>query len=174
MRKLLAVLAGTLVLSNVIWAYLYLSQTPPDPKVSDEAEVKLYTLSGSGHRWDITGYKILISPDKIMRGEGKLTYKGEPGELRDSSYFEMTFRESTPAGGMEAVFSNEYRSDNGPVSILPNAERMGRIAGPYSDGEADKTKADYENTVLEVIWEDEQGQIQTEFVELNIDDEVIL
>ncbi|CAM4480650.1 hypothetical protein [Paenibacillus tarimensis] len=175
MRKLLVVMSGVLVLSNAIWGYLYWSRTVSEQTIPiAEDELSLYTMSGSGHLWEITGHKILISSDKIMRGRGKLTYKGEPYDLENSRYIEITFRESTPDGRMETVSSNEYRSLDGPVSILANVEQLGSMTSPYSSGEFNKTKMDYENTVMEVTWEDDRGQMQTEIVELDIEGEIIL
>lgn len=171
MKKTILFLASIILISNALWLYLFLDKGAEDIVNSD---VSLYSLHGSGEAWEVHDYKILITPDKILRGHASLNYMGDPADLSQSTFFEYKFYENNNRGEKEVVYANEFHSYNGVVSILDNVKDTGSLTGPYSDGELEKDKSNYGSTSLEITWNDKEGQRRTEVIQLNIDKETMI
>ncbi|MEK4477130.1 hypothetical protein NSQ91_28310 [Paenibacillus sp. FSL R7-0048] len=73
----------------------------------------------------------------------------------------------------ETVLVNEARSTDGPVSILSNTD-IASITGPYSYDELNKNRQNYENTTLSITWNDNEGEIHSETISLDIESEISL
>lgn len=168
MKKTVFLLAGIIVISNLLWLYLFLDR---DAEVAVNSDVSLYSLHGTGEAWDVHDYKIIITADKILRGHASLSYKGDPSGLSQSTFFEYKFYENSSQGEKEVVYANEFHSNNGALSILDNVKDIGSLTGPYSYSELEKDRTNYENTALEITWEDNEGRRHTETISLEIDKE---
>jgi len=167
MRKIIVICLGMIILSNGIWSYMYFN------KLNVNTDVHLFTLDGSGKQWDVVGYKILISPHKILRGDAKLVFKGDPSEIDNSTYYSLHFKERINNKD-EVVYSTAGSSNNGSVSILGDLTRTGSITSPYSDGEINKDKTTYESTTMTITWNDNDGEMHTETIDLDVNNEIIL
>ncbi|WP_055108569.1 hypothetical protein [Paenibacillus ihumii] len=170
MKKTVWLLAVIMIITNALWLYLYLDREQTSVEASSGAS--LYLLHGTGEAWDIRDYKIMITGDRILRGHASLKFKGDPGELSRSTFFEYKFYENNSRGEKEVVYANEFHSNNGEVSILDNVKDIGSLTGPYSYGELEKDRSNYESTSLELTWQDHEGNRQTEMIELEIDQEI--
>lgn len=73
-EKIIFLLSAIFIISNVVWGFMYFKRIDAPSNIS----VQVYDLRGTGELWDITDYKIIVSPNKVLRGHGKLTYKGDP------------------------------------------------------------------------------------------------
>lgn len=169
MKKTVLLLSSIIVITNVLWLYLYWDK---DAEVAVNSDVSLYSLHGTGEIWDVHDYKIIITPNKILRGHASLSYKGDPAELSQSTFFEYKFYENNHRGEKEVVYANESHSYNGPLSILDNIKDIGSLTGEYSYGELEKDRANYESTSLEITWQDNEGRQHTETIELELDNEI--
>lgn len=170
MKKIIFLLLGILIVSNVIWSYLYIKNIE---KVS-KAVVQYYNLNGTGEMWGITDYKIIVSPSKILRGHGKLAYKGDPKNIENSTYYKYEIKEINPYGNHETVYVNEASSKDGPVAILINLNDRGSITGDYTYDELKKDKQNYESTTLTITWNDNNGELHSETINLDIDSEITI
>src|SRR5690606_35372950 len=94
MKKIIWLLLGFFIVSNAIWSYCYINNAKKESKVF----VQYYNLVGTGEMWDITEYKIILSPSHVFRGQGKLTYKGDPIDLEKSTYYKYEIKEINPYG----------------------------------------------------------------------------
>lgn len=92
MKKLILVLVAVVIISNAIWSYLYFNK---EFETNLNTGVQVYTLKGTGDTWDVLDYKIIISSSKILRGHGKLVFKGDPSSLVNSSYYKYEVNEKT-------------------------------------------------------------------------------
>lgn len=171
MKKTLLILISLLVCINSIWCYLFIHKDA----IADTShnKVRLYILNGTGVKWDVENYKILLSSEDILRGHAELVYKGEPSELADSTAFTCTFYERNDKNEKVAVYSNSFRSIGGPVSILNNVKDVGSISGAFI-GDTQKTKDEFENTTIEISWNDGSGNSYMEMINLNISSEIEL
>lgn len=170
MKRTVWLLVGIIVITNVLWLYLF--RNAEQSAVTDNSGASLYLLHGTGKAWDVTDYKIMIAADKILRGRASLNYKGDPEELSQSIFFGIKFYEVNSRGEKEVVYSSEFHSNNGEVSILDNVREIGSLTSPYSYGELEKDRSNYESTSLELTWQDKEGQRHTEIIELEINQEI--
>jgi hypothetical protein len=169
-RLILVLVVGVIIISNAIWGYLYFNK---EVETTSNAGVQVYTLNGTGEIWDVIEYKIIISPSKILRGYGKLVYKGDPNDLENSTYYKYEVNEINTNNNAETVLVGEARSTNGPVSILNNTD-IGSITSSYSYGELSKGRQTYESTTFTITWNDNEGNIHSETINLDIDSEISL
>ncbi|AJS60685.1 hypothetical protein [Paenibacillus sp. IHBB 10380] len=172
MKRLIFILITILMLSNAVWSYLYFNKNSDETAANHT--VRLYVLNGTGEKWDVKNYKIIISSDKILRGHAELVYKGSSKEIENSTYFNYTFYESGHDNQKEAVYAKDARSFGGPISILDNNKDVGSITGEYSYGETKKDRNNYESTTLEISWKDNEGEDHLEMIELDIDSEIVM
>ncbi|KOP67377.1 hypothetical protein AMS62_20615 [Bacillus sp. FJAT-18019] len=170
MKKIIVICLGIIILSNGIWSYMYFNK---QNKSDMNTEVHLFTLDGSGKQWDVVGYKILISPHKILRGHAKLVFRGDPSEIDKSTYYSLQFKERINNED-EVVYTTAGSSNNGSVSILGDLTGTGAIASPYSDGEIIKDKTSFESTTMTITWNDNDGEIHTETIDLDVVNEITL
>ncbi|WHX50989.1 hypothetical protein QNH46_10260 [Paenibacillus woosongensis] len=170
MKRTVWLLVGIIVITNVLWLYLF--RNAEQPAVTANSGASLYLLHGTGEAWDVTDYKIMIAADKILRGHASLNYKGDPEQLSQSTFFGYKIYEVSSQGEKEVVYANEFHSNNGAVSVLDNVRDIGSLTGAYSYGELEKDKSNYESTSLELTWEDNKGERHTEIIELEIDQEI--
>lgn len=168
MKKILVICLGIIILSNGIWSYMYFNKLN---KSDMNTSVHLFTLDGSGKQWDVVGYKILISPHKILRGDAKLVFRGDPSEIDNSTYYSFQFKEIIN-NKEEVVYSTTASSYNGSVSLLSNLNSTGSITSPYSDGELNKDKTSFESTTMTITWNDNDGEMHTETIGLDVIDEI--
>ncbi|MGG3280026.1 hypothetical protein [Paenibacillus solani] len=167
MKKIIVICLGIIILSNGIWSYMYFN------KLNVNTDVHLFTLDGSGKQWDVVGYKILISPHKILRGDAKLIFRGDPSEIDNSTYYSLQFKERINNKD-EVVYTTAGSSNNGSVSLLSNLNSTGAISSSYSDGEVNKDKTSFESTTMTITWNDNDGEMHTETIDLEVIDEIKL
>ena len=165
MKKIIFLLSAIFIISNVVWGFMYFKRIDAPSNIS----VQVYDLRGTGELWDITDYKIIVSPNKILRGHGKLAYKGDPKNVENSTYYKFEFKEINPYGKYETVLVNEASSDAGPVSLLDNLNNIGSITSEYSYDELNKNKQNFESTTLTITWNDNEGEFYSETVDLFIE-----
>ncbi|RRJ61734.1 hypothetical protein EHV15_01145 [Paenibacillus oralis] len=121
MKKIIFLLSAIFIISNVVWGFMYFKRIDPPSNIV----VQVYNLNGTGEVWDITDYKIIVSPNKILRGHGKLAYKGDPKNVENSTYYKFEIKKINPYGKDETVFVNEASSEAGPVGLLDNLDDIG-------------------------------------------------
>ncbi|WP_157259494.1 hypothetical protein [Paenibacillus sp. OSY-SE] len=167
MMKKTTWLAVIFLLTNVGWGILYAYQQGQQG-VRDNKGTDIYTLAGSGVNWRVDNYRIVVTPDNIQRGNASLVYLGAADDVADSDYYSVTFFEQDVKFGAEPVLSKKARAEGGPVNILVNVNKIGTITGPYEYGEIAKTKQDYENTYVEMIWKDNDGKKNKETIQLQL------
>lgn len=172
MKKTIVLLLGIIVISNGIWSYIYFSSVDKDK--SSNIEVQVHTLNGKGEMWDITDYKIIISANSILRGHGNLAYKGDPTDIENSTYYKLEFKEINPFGEYETMYANEASSKGGPVSILTNLNDTGSIKSEYTYDELKKDRQNYQSTTLTITWNDNEGELHTEAINLSIDNDMTI
>ncbi|WP_010275696.1 hypothetical protein [Paenibacillus senegalensis] len=172
MRKIIYLLAGIIVISNVIWGSVFLTRN--SSQAESIKDVQIYTLKGTGRLWEAADYKVIISPAKIMRGHGSLAYKGDPKEIENSTYYKIEIQELNPNGHYESVYVNEASSHGGPINILSNLNDIGSITGDYADNERLKDRHNYGSSVLTITWNDNDGELHSETINLNMAAEIIL
>lgn len=168
MKKTIVLLLSIIIISNGIWSYMYFNSVDK----SSNIEVQVYTLNGTGEKWNITDHKIIISPNKILRGHGKLAYKGDPTDIENSTYYKLEFKETNSYGKYETVYANVGSSKGGPVSILADLNDTGSIKSEYSYDELQKDRQNYESTTLTITWNDNEGELHSETINLSIDNDM--
>ncbi|MGG4103235.1 hypothetical protein AAXB25_04835 [Paenibacillus lautus] len=168
MKKTIVLLLSIIIISNGIWSYMYFNSVVK----SSNIEVQVYTLNGTGEKWNITDYKIIISPNKILRGHGNLAYKGDPTDIENSTYYKLEFKETNPYGEYETVYANVGSSKGGPVSILADLNDTGSIKSEYSYDELQKDRQNYESTTLTITWNDNEGELHSEIINLSINNDM--
>jgi len=166
MKKIIFLLIAALIISNVIWGYLYF-------KV-DHPAVHVYNLKGTGEMWDITDYKIIVTPSNILRGHGKLAYKGDPKNFEKITYYQMKFEELNLDGNYDIVYMTEASSKEGTVAIPANLNDIGSITREYSYNEPKKDIHNYNSTTLTITWNDNDGKLHSESIRLSIENEINL
>ncbi|GGA40523.1 hypothetical protein [Paenibacillus physcomitrellae] len=171
MKRLVFILLGVILITNIIWGIVYNEKNSK----SSKSVVHVYTLNGKGELWDISDYKIIVTEDKILRGNGKLTYKGAPKNIENSTYYKYDFKEMNSTEKYETVYTHEASSSGGPVAILENLDNdTGSITGDYSYNELLKDKQNYESTTLTITWNDNNKELHTETIDLDIDSEIAI
>ncbi|KKO54658.1 hypothetical protein [Paenibacillus sp. DMB20] len=168
MKRIITILIGVIILSNGVWSNFYF-YNQDEPEYNTGAQV--YILNGSGERWDVEGYKIIISPRKILRGHAKLVYKGNPNEIDKSTYYKYEIKERNNDKN-ETVYSSSSSSNDGSVSILSNLNDVGSITGSYSYDELNKNKQTYESTTMTIAWKDNKGKMHSETIDLEIHSDI--
>lgn len=162
MKKVLALCIGILIVSNVIWGWLYAD------KNKGVQAVHLYVLDGSGNMWDVQDYKILVFQDRILRGDAKLIYKGNPDDVDEMEQYSYRFKERV-GDTEESVFS--VRAGSHGASLFTNVQRTGTIT---SDKEPDSDRSRYLSTTLTITWKDNHGTRHTETIDLELARELTL
>lgn len=169
MKKVVVILLGVLIISNVVWSYVFFSNA----NEPSDTSIQVYNLNGDGDLWGMTNYQVIVSPSKILRGNGTLVFKGDPKTIENSTYYGYDFKEMNSSGEHEVVYSNIASSQGVSLSILKNLN-IGSIIGEYAYAELEKDKHNYENTMVTITWNDNEGQLYSETINLDITSEVIL
>ena len=170
MKRVIQALILLILATNALWAYFYVTKSNEQP--AEEAfGVKLYRMQGSGSLWDINNYQVVLTPHQIQRGNGSLTYKGDPQEIEDSTYYELVFEEKNRNGEYIPVYSSRASSKGGPVGILNNLDQIGSITGDYDHHELTLNPSHIESTRLTINWADSKGEVHTETIQLSIDNQ---
>lgn len=165
MKRVILLLTGIIVISNALWGYVYFKEINKASKV--------YTLHGTGKMWGVINYKIIDSPSKILRGNGRLVYKGDPKDIENSTYYKYEIQELNGDDESRTIFVNEASSKEGPVSILANFNDTGFI--PETDSyKLKKDEQNFESTMITIAWNDNEGKLYSENVNLDIDSEIDL
>lgn len=172
MKKIVILLSSIIVITNVVWGCVFFMNDKNDSQPSDPA-LHIYNLNGSGQMWEIANYQVIVSSSEILRGHGRLVFKGDPKDIENSTYYEYEFKEMNSSGDYETVYSNIARSQGGPLSILMNLN-IGSIKGDYAFEELKKDKQNYENTTLTITWDDNKGETHSETINLDITSESIM
>ena len=159
-----------LIVSNIFWSYFYFTAETP----SHNNKVQIYNLEGNGESWKIKNYKIIVTPDKILRGNAELIYMGSPENIKESNYFDITFYEENHLKEQVAVYSRTSNSTSGSISILDNLKDVGSITGPFSYDETLRTVDNYENSYVVINWNDNYRKSHTEKIDLNIIEEIVI
>ncbi len=171
--RLNVVLIFFLFISNITWGYFYFTaETKETP--NNNNGVQIYTLEGSGDDWKATNYKIIVTPDKIQRGHAKLIYLGNPKDIEESNYYNVTFYEKNHKNEQTGVYSRTDSSTDASVSILENINHIGSITGPYSYDETLRTRDNYDHSTIKISWNDSNGESHIETFDLHIVDEIII
>lgn len=153
------------LLTNFIWGYLFFHAH----KTSEHyPHVELYTLEGNGVYWQVKDYQIIVTPEKIERGHARLTYLGNPNEIEHSDFCSISFYEGSPHDEQQVVYSYSVSAPGGNAHIIENVKNIGSISGPYDYLEAVKTRNDYANSYVQIIWNDSEGIERQERIELEI------
>ncbi|MED5018897.1 hypothetical protein P9847_16425 [Paenibacillus chibensis] len=127
-----------------------------------------FTLGGKGSSWQVNDYTIIRTASSIYRGQGSLTYLGDPEEIEHSAYFGYSFFEQTGNGELHPVLANETTSPDGTVSILENVKQLGAIQGQPSSWELEETAEELGHSYMEMNWKDSQGILHTENIPLAV------
>jgi len=159
-----------LILSNVVWGYFYFAQEGTE----ESKPISIYSLNGSSEKWDVKNYKIIVTPTTIVRGTAELTFKGDPGEVEKSDFYEVKVYERNHRNENVVVLGKSASSSGGYVNLLENVKDIGSITGPYSYDETLRTKDDYEASILEINWNDGKGNTYQEQINLNIINEITI
>ncbi|MNE56168.1 hypothetical protein D3C76_18330 [compost metagenome] len=173
MKKILLLIA-IIVITNAAWIYFYSNASNKPSTESSNSAIQIFDLNGTGEMWDMENYKIIVTPSQVVRGYGKIVYKDDPKNLENSTYYKFEFKEVSPSGSYDSVYSNEALSKGGPLSILDNLNEIGSISNENSYDELKKDKQNYESTILIVTWNDNEGELHSETVQLEITDEIAL
>lgn len=174
MKKSVLVLIGALLVSNALWGAVFFV-TRGTFERSPAERFQVYTMSGTGEQWDVTNYTVVASSEKISRGPGHLVYKGNPDNLTDSTYYKYEVLEWNARNEQEVVWSTEAKANGGPVAILLNT-KLGTLDSPYPYGESiqDLNKSRFEHSVIQITWDDKEGNMHTEIIALEMMNEVVI
>lgn len=63
---------------------------------------------------------------------------------------------------------------DGSVSILNNINDIGSMTSVYSYDELEKDRQNYASSTLTITWNDNEGKLHSETVDLDIDNEIFL
>lgn len=170
MRRIIIVLTGVFLLSNAIWGFMYFKKA----KEPLNTNVQIYSLNGEGENWDVINYKIIVSPTSILRGHGSLVYKGEPQNIENSSYYMFEAQEKNKDNIYQTVYVKEVISNSDSASILDNINDIGSMTSEYSYDELEKDRQNYASSTLTITWNDNEGKLHSETVNLDIDNEIFL
>lgn len=166
-RKWLLYIIIILLCSNLITIYFLWNSRPVVESQKDTNNFVLYELEGKGDNWQVNDYKVLKTTTKIKRSLARLVYLGESNQLDQSTYFTFQVIEEN-----KVVYSNEYTSEGGSISILLNIDDLGSIESELTKFDMNISRENIENTEIKLIWEDNNGKINEETIKLSIIDEV--
>ncbi|MBP1930100.1 hypothetical protein [Ammoniphilus resinae] len=168
--KTKTILIILLILSNVVWGSFYFVEKG----AKESKQISIYSLNGSGEKWEVKNYKIVVTPSIIVRGTAELTFKGDPEEVEESDFYEVKVYERNHRNENVVVLGKSASSSGGYVNLLENVKDIGSISGPYSYDETLRTKDDYEASILEINWNDGKGNTFQEQINLDIVNEITI
>ena len=168
--KTKTILTILLILSNVLWGYFYFAKEGE----KESKQISIYSLNGIGDKWDVKNYKIVVTPNTIVRGTAELIYKGDPEEVREGNYYEIKVYERNHRNENAVVLGKSASSSGGYVNLLENVKDIGSISGPYSYDETLRAKDNYESSLLEINWNDGKGNTFQEQINLDIVNEMTI
>ncbi|WP_338543372.1 hypothetical protein [Paenibacillus tundrae] len=180
MKRTIIGLFSVIIASNVVWGWLYLNKVNEQPNHSSSnianKAVQMYELNGTGDMWDVSDYKIIITPNQIQRGHASLTFKGDPRSISDSNYYKLDIQEKDPEGNYSKMLSHVATSHDGPITILnnDNLKNIGYVTSDYAYDELKKDRQNYASTFLRVTWNDNDGKLHSEDIYLTIENEIML
>lgn len=155
---------GILLCLNIVLLLLLInSDSIHNKPVNQSHKFVLYDLTGTGQKWDVEGYKVIITDTKVQRGSARLRYKDEPREIDQSNYINVVIIED-----QEEVFQSVKTSTNGPVSILTETSDSGSIESSISEYNQRPERSNVENTQIKISWTDSKGKLHQETVDLHI------
>ncbi len=169
--KIKGILIFILLISNITWSYFYFTADTP----RNYNGIQIYNLEGSGKNWDVKNYKIVVTPDKILRGYAELIYIGDPKNIKDINFYEITIYEENHNNEQIDVYNTSVSIEGSSNSIIDifNLNDVGSIISPYFYDEKLRTKENYENSTVEISWKSKNGTVHKEKIYLNINDEII-
>lgn len=180
MRKTFVGLLSVIIASNVIWGWLYFNkvddQTNHVSSNTASTAVRVYELNGTGNMWDVSNYKIIVTPNQIQRGHASITFKGDPRSIADSNYYKLDVQEKDPDGNYGKVISHVATSHDGTITILnnDNLKNIGYVTSDYAYDELKKDRQHYASTSLRVTWNDNEGKLHSEDIHLTIENEITI
>ncbi|MCJ8013269.1 hypothetical protein MUG84_16175 [Paenibacillus sp. KQZ6P-2] len=170
-RKWCIVLVAVLLVTNGVTLGLLIQSSHSNDKLLESGKAwEAFTLNGMGQNWQVNDYKMIRTASSIYRGNGSLTYLGDPQNIEKSTYFSYTFYEKQ-AGKPRPVLSHTESSVNGPVAILENVKHLGSIQGAPSDWELEETSQDLGNSYVEIKWKDNLSKLHMENIPLSVTEE---
>lgn len=128
----------------------------------------LYLMDGEGENWTVVNYKVVIDQERIKRGEARLRYIGSMA-IDQSEYFGIEVIEDH-----ETVYNTIHTSQGGPVSIYENLGNFGSITSPFGADDIKPERTSLENTIIQITWKDNQGEIHSERIPMSITDEIAI
>jgi hypothetical protein len=164
----------SLIVTNLIWGFVFFGDRP-DQDIGEISKkgIQIYTLNGTGDKWDLIDYQIIVTPDQIFRGNGELVYKGNLEVMKESDFLQILFMEKDHNQQYRTVLSSAVSGTGG--TVLHNRKKdIGSILSPYEYHETLKTKANYETSIVEVTWTENVGKAKKETINLELHREVIM
>ncbi|MGN7358392.1 hypothetical protein ACTHPF_13810 [Paenibacillus sp. SAF-054] len=167
-KRLAAALAVLLIMGGLMLGMLLRKGDGPVQAPERSKAWEAFTLSGKGQYWQLSDYKVIRTSSSIYRGKGSLSYRGNPSEIDESTYFGYSLYERQSSGESCSVHSHTSTSVNGPVGILDSIQQLGAIEGEPSTWELAETVQDFDNAYMEMSWRDNQGEMHTENIPLKV------
>jgi hypothetical protein len=164
-------LSISLILSlciSVIIITLYIIEHNMNNDLKTSPQIHLYELAGEGQNWSVENYQVLQTSKGTKRGNAKLIYHGDDGQLDQSNYLKFEVNEAN-----EIVYVKIETSDGGPIGILNNIDNLGTIEEERTNLERDINKVKIETTKVTITWNDNNGITYKEIIELEIKQELI-
>lgn len=128
----------------------------------------LYFMDGEGENWTVINYKVTMDQEQIKRGEARLRYIGSMA-IDQSDYYAIEIIEEN-----EMVYNTIHTSQGGPVGIYQNLGNIGSITAPLGADDIKPERTSLENTIVQITWKDNQGEIHTEQIPMSITDEITI
>lgn len=151
----------SLIITNVITLFMYFNKDVQNGYAPAQPTFKVSFLNGQGEYWKLDNYVTVKTNTSIRHGNGKLTYMGDPNEIKNSNYLKYSFYEKYGEKD-KLVLEGLKTSDNGSINILENL-KTGSIESPIE--EKDQAPQGY---YLKIEWVDNEGVSKQEEVPLEL------
>jgi len=133
-----------------------------------EPTANLYFMDGEGENWTVINYKVTMDQEQIKRGEARLRYIGSMA-IDQSDYYTIEVIEDN-----ETVYNTIHTSQGGPVGIYEDLGNFGSITAPLGADDIKPERTSLENTIVQITWKDNQGEIHSEQIPMSITDEITI
>ncbi len=153
-----------LILTNLIWGY-QAYQFKQDELVS---ATTIYRLSGTSDSWAVEDYLIIVTPNYISRGHGRLLYTNALEDLEGATDFSVKALEKDSKGSKGTVFHFASNLIDSGLSQNGLKEDFGSIGQANDQYEKLTDKSHYDSTEIEIRWKDSMGTLHQDLVKLSI------
>lgn len=168
--KVKIALVAALILTNLFWGYqVYLNR-----QAAQEATTTVYRLSGSHGSWSVVDYLIILTPNSISRGHGKLVYTGDKSALKDATDFFIEVREEARDGKKQGVLGFASNFIDEALIDTGLKEDFGSVSHELNRLEALKDIRHFESSEVSIRWKDQMGNRHEETLSLDIDQTIQL